>query len=365
VPSSVLARDAVLAGALTVLAQVELLLAADEVDGSLPLQHAAFAVMTAAVVLRRVQPLAGACTVAAGLAGQTVLGDAPVVGGFLALLVVAASLGYYGTLRQGLLGLAVLGTSASVYDVLAEQFVPADFLGNLVIVTGAWGAGRMLRTSTERRVGAEVARDRYARDAVHRERQRIAHDLHDSVAHALTLMTLQAGGARERATEPVVVDALRSIESEGREAIADMHRALRLLSAEHADAPGLQDLDDLVDRVESGGVRVRLSTAGELASLPSSISSAAYRVVQEGLTNAVKHSSAGEVAVELRRTAYELSIAVRDEGSGTRSPRVTGGSGHGLAGLRERLDLFGGSLVAAPASGTGWLLQATIPLERA
>lgn len=263
-PSSTLARDAVLAAVLTALTQVELVLAADEVEGSALLQHAAFAVMTAAVALRRRWPVAAALVVAAGLAAQTVAGHAPVVGGFLALLVVAATLGYHGSLREGLFGLTAIGLSASLYDLLAEAFVVADFVGNLVIVSGAWGAGRMLRVSTDRRVAAEIARDRYAREAVERERRRIAQDLHDSVAHALTLMTLQAGAARERAAEPVVVDALQTIEGEGRRALTDMHRALRLLgmAAERSDAPGLQDLEDLVDRVRAGGVQERVDGWG-------------------------------------------------------------------------------------------------------
>lgn len=363
-PSSVLARDGLLAGLLTVLTQVELLLASG-VEGPRWAQHLTFAVMTAAVALRRVRPLAAALLVAGGMAGQTLAGEAPVVGGFLALLVVVASLGYHAGLRSGVVGLLVIAMSATLYDLLVARFVLADFVGNTVIVTGSWGGARLLRRATDKRVAAEVARDRAAREAVVAERNRIARDLHDSVAHALTLMTLQAGAARERADGPIV-EPLGVIEREGRRALADMHRSLRLLgdAGDGAlESPGIKDLDDLLVRVRASGLDVSASLVGQLDDLPASVSSTAYCVVQEALTNAVKHSGAQHALVELERSPHELTIRVRDDGGRPGDARAAVGSGRGLAGLRERVSLFEGSLLVAPAESSGWRLQATIPLQ--
>lgn len=364
-PASLLARDGLLAGVLTVVTQVELLLAAGEVEGPRWVQQVAFTVMTASVALRRVRPLLAALVIALGMAGQTLAGEAPVVGGFLALLVVAASLGYHAGLRSGVVGLAAIAMSATLYDFVAARFVLADFVGNMVIVGGGWGGARLLRSSTDRRVKAEVARDRAAREAVAAERNRIARDLHDSVAHALTLMTLQAGAARERA-HGSVVETLGSIEREGRRALADMHRSLRLLGDvgdRVGESPGLKDLDDLLARVRASGLEVSASLVGELDDLPASVSSTAYCVVQEALTNAVKHSGAAHASVELKRSPHELTIEVRDDGAGPDGARAAIGSGSGLASLRERVSLFGGRLTAAPADESGWRLQATIPLQ--
>ncbi|MGH8882655.1 MAG: histidine kinase dimerization/phosphoacceptor domain-containing protein, partial [Stackebrandtia sp.] len=210
VPSSPLVRDSLFAGVLTVVTQVELVAAGDRVAGPVVVQHLVFAVMTGSVALRRRAPLAATLVCAAGMALQTLAGAAPVVGGFLAMLIVVASLGYHAALRAGVIGLSAMAAAATLYDVVAAEFVLADMVGNAAIVVGAWGFARLTRVSTDRRVDAEVPRERFAHDAVLAERTRIARDLHDSVAHAVTLMTLQAGGARERANDPLVVDALRS-----------------------------------------------------------------------------------------------------------------------------------------------------------
>lgn len=291
-PATPLGRDALVAAALTVVTQSELVISAARVDGPLPLQHAAFATMTAAVALRRLAPLTAVLVCAVGMALQTLAGPAPAVGGFLAMLVVIASLGYHRPVRPGMVGLAAIGVAATLYDILADTLVVADLVGNVAILLLAWGAARMVRVSTDRRVAAEVDRERAASQAVRDERSRIARDLHDSVAHALTVMTLQAGVARERSSEPGAAQCLEAIEQEGREALADMHRFLRLLGEDGqgpAETPGIQDLPDLVARVRASGLAVDLAVGPGVADLPASVSATAYRVVQEGLTNAIKH----------------------------------------------------------------------------
>ncbi|HZJ07262.1 MAG TPA: sensor histidine kinase [Nocardioidaceae bacterium] len=365
-PSSPVIRDCLLAAVLTAATQVELVLGAEGVAGPLVVQHLVFAGMTASVALRRVAPLAATLGCSAGMALQTLAGEAPVVGGFLAMLVVVASLGYHASVRAGAVGLTAMASSALLYDVLAEEFVLGDMIANIVIVLGAWGFARMARVSTDRRVAAELAKDRFAREAVAAERTRIARDLHDSVAHALTLMTLQAGGARERASDPVVVDALQRIEEGGREALSDMHRFLRLLGDPDdgpGEAPGLRNLDDMVQRVRAGGLEVNLTFDGELEDLPASVSSTAYRIVQEGLTNAIKHSDARRATVAIRLDRGSLCVDVSDDGAvADVHRRIHVGSGGGLPGLRERVALFDGSLTAGKVDDKGWRLEATIPL---
>ena len=262
-----------------------------------------------------------------------------------------------------------MAAAAVLYDVVAEEFVLADMIANTAIVVGAWGFARITRISTDTRVEAEISRDRFAREAVLAERTRIARDLHDSVAHALTLMTLQAGGARERASEPVVVDALHSIEEGGREALADMHRFLKLLGDPadgSAEVPGLRDLEDMVARVRSAGLDVRLSTEGDLESVPASVASTTYRIVQEGLTNSIRHSGARTAFVSVTRAGDEVLVEVTDNGAVSHVERASQpGSGRGLASLRDRVDLFGGRISAGERPGEGWQVLASIPFATA
>lgn len=364
--ASPLTRDLVLGGVLTAATQLELYLNQDRVSGPLAAQHLAFFLMTAPVGLRRAAPLAATLVGAGGLAIQTVAGDAPVVGGFLGMLVLLASLGYYADLRRGVIGLVAMFAAVVLYDVTAATLVVADLVGNVVIIGMAWAAGRLLRTAIDRRVAAEVSRDRFANEAVLAERARIARDLHDSVAHALTLMTLQAGAARERTDQPLVAEALETIENGGREALHDMHRFLQLLGDPAnggSDAPGVRDLGDLVERTLGVGLTVSLSIDDEVSALPASVSSTVYRIVQEGLTNAVKHAAASHVDVAVRRAGPDLLVSVEDDGAGrdVRRSAVPHG-GRGLVGLQERVALFRGVL-STESTGTGWRLEATIPLD--
>ena len=355
-------RDVLVAAVLVAVTQVEVWAAHEQIEGSLPWQHVAFLLMTGAVAFRRTAPLGATVVCSAGLGLQTALGEAPVVGGFVAMLIVLVSLGYYASLRTGGIGLAVMLASVVSYDLVAATLVVADLVGNAMIAVLAWGAGRVLRVSIDRRVEAELSRDLFAREAVAAERGRIARDLHDSVAHALTMMTLQAGAARERSESPLVTGALAAIEHGGREAMQDMHRVLRLLGEAngHTEAPGLADLPELVERTRGLGTEVGLAIDDGVGDVPVSVSATIYRVVQEGLTNAMKHSSASRIDVAVRRAAGNLVVTVDDDG--TREPRVAlPEGGRGLVGLRERVELFGGCLAAGPGT-SGWRLEATLPL---
>ncbi len=355
-----LAVDALVAAAFTAITTFELVLAADRVEGPFALQIAAFWLMTGAIALRRTAPLAASLTCALGLAAQTLVGDAPVAGGFLALLLVTGSLGWHATTRSGLLGLAATLAAALLYDVIGDELSIGDLVVNAVIVIAAWGSMHLLRRATDRRVAAELDADRAARDAVVRERDRIARDLHDSLAHALTLITIQAGGAREAGDAQVASDALAVVEDAGRAALEDMQRYLSLLGDEPTDAPGVDRLDELAGRVSSGRLKVDVDVAP--CELPTSLSTTAYRIVQEALTNVVRHSDASNAEVRVRIDGRTLRVRVRDDGRPVK-PR-TRGSGTGLAGLTRRVALFGGTLAAGPDE-RGWTVEAALPVPPA
>lgn len=339
--------------------QVEVVLAGEDLAGPPLLQHLSFAAMTIPLAVRRAHPVLAVVVSSAGLAAQTLVGPAPVAGGFLALLVLLVSMGWYAGTRRGLLGLAACLAAGLLYDVVGDRLVVADLVVNASLLTAAWVAGRLLRVATDRRVAVEVAAERTSREAVLAERARIAGDLHDSVAHALTLITLQAGSARERLGQPVAAEALETIEHTGREALADMHRFLALLDERAAvESRGIADLPTLTDRVRASGLDVSLDPCRDLEVSPG-ISSTVYRIVQEALTNVVRHSDARAVTVQLRRDGDNLVTRVCDDGRPVAARTAAGG--RGLDGLTERVAAFGGSVIAGD-TGSGWQVEARLPL---
>jgi len=179
------------------------------------------------------------------------------------------------------------------------------------------------------------------------------------MAHALTLITLQAGGARERTDQQVAAVALSSVERTGREAIADMHRFLDLLGQRGGEAPGIRDVPELIEGVRRGGLEVRLDL--DPSDLPASVSTTVYRVIQEALTNVVKDSEASAARVVVRRVEEVLVTEVTDDGQPA-TTRVKG-RGRGLVGLRERVALFDDS-VEYGSTPEGWHVEARIPLGR-
>jgi signal transduction histidine kinase len=359
-PRSVAARDLLVGVVVTTAAAVELWLVADRLADPL-VGHVLLTLLTLpALAIRRTHPLGAALIGAVSLALQPLVGPAPVASGFLVLLFVLASLGWYADTRRGLVGVGAVLAGGLVFDATTHDFLLADLVVNVVIIVAAWAAGRTVRVASDHRVAAELAADRASRIAVHEERARISRDLHDSLAHALTLITLQAGGARERTDDALARQALGTVEETGRSALADMHRFLELLATPAGEPPGVGHLDDLVAGVRDNGLPVSLEVS--TGPLPPGVSTAVFRVVQEGLTNVVRHSEASEAAVSVRREQQNLVAVVSS--TGRPRPAATPGSGRGLIGLRERLSLFGGSLESA-ATRDGWRLEARIPLPEA
>jgi signal transduction histidine kinase len=353
-------RDLLLGTVLTVTAQIEVLLSADKHDGSLLPHVVTNLLILPGVTLRRVAPLLAVSLAAVGLAVEPLLGPAPVATPYLCLLFLLVCLGWYAGTRTGLVGLGLTLVAGLTYDLTTDDFLLADLVVNVAIIVMAWSAGRGMRIATDRRVRAELAADRAARDAVAEERERIGRELHDSMAHALTLITLSAGSARERTEEALAGDSLDAIERTGREALADLHRFLALIGPGEGEAPGLAHLADLVEGVRRSGLAVDLDLRLVPDELPASLSSTLYRVVQEGLTNVVRHSEARTARIVVSRDGSAVLARVTDDGIPV--PARTTGSGRGLAGLRQRVGLFDGTLEAAPNS-EGWCLEARIPIS--
>jgi signal transduction histidine kinase len=276
--------------------------------------------------------------------------------------------------RQAWAGLAVvLGSITTVvYNIPGHAtpelvFIPVDF-------GISWAAGFALRERAEkaeaaeaRAARAEQEREAAARVAVAEERARIARELHDVVAHAVSVMVLQVGAVRHKLPDTLAEDrqALRGVERAGRTALAEMRRLLAAMrrdgdEAELLPQPGLDGLDSLLEEIGRAGLPVELHVDGEPVPLPRGIDLSVYRIVQEGLTNALKHAQATNADVTLRYRHDELELEVRDNGMGT----STGdGLGHGLVGVRERVKLYGGEMTAGSATGGGFVLNTRLPLN--
>jgi signal transduction histidine kinase len=199
------------------------------------------------------------------------------------------------------------------------------------------------------------------------ERIRIARELHDVVAHHLSVMVVQANLASEtvKPDQPAFAPT-QAIVTEGREALGDMRRVLGVLHTRdgpeaHAPQPGLAALDELIERVRSAGLEVTLSTEGDPPAISSGLDLTAYRIIQEALTNTLRHAQASEARVSIRYSPQYVQLEVADNGIGPRSNGSTG-TGHGLDGMRERAALFGGKLTTGPNPGRGYLVQAELPV---
>jgi signal transduction histidine kinase len=287
--------------------------------------------------------------------------------------VAAFLLGNLGNARLGRVGLAVVIGGAALVIYNDPSHSPGELVFLPVSFAIGWLAGFALRQratqaeeAEERAARAERERAAAARIAVAEERGRIARELHDVVAHAVSVMVLQVGAVRHRLPPSLAEDkdALTDVEKAGRAALAEMRRLLGAMhdgeDAERAPQPGLDNLDALVERVGRAGLPVRLRVEGDAVPLPRAMDLSAYRIVQEGLTNSLKHANARRADVTVRYAADDLELEVRDDGVGDPS---TDGLGHGLVGIQERVKIYGGEMSAGPGQDGGFVLTARLPLE--
>jgi signal transduction histidine kinase len=312
------------------------------------------------------------------LAAALTFVDAPLVTFPDSLTIVGIATAFLlGNLRDrrlAAIGLLVVVASivTVVYNIPGPQPVSWLIFIPLRFVAG-WVAGYALRERSEQAEAAEARADQAERDreaaarvAVAEERARIARELHDVVAHAVSVMVLQVGAVRHKLPDSQSEDreALKSVERAGRTALAEMRRLLAAMrrdgdEAELVPQPGLDGLDSLLDEVGRAGLPVELHVEGAPVVLPRGLDLSAYRIVQEGLTNALKHARASDADVTVRYRPDVLEIEVRDNGEGA---VTTDGLGHGLVGIRERVKIYGGDMTASPAPEGGFVLTTRLPI---
>jgi len=297
-----------------------------------------------------------------------------------AVLLAVYTVSSYATRTQARIAAVIVGLALVVLNL--PWFVEEDFgdvVNQFVLVGGAWVVGqntRYRRRQTdlleERAERAEQEREERERVAVLEERSRLAREIHDVIAHSVGVIAVQAGAARAVAEQRPdrAREALAAIEDVSKDTLVELRRALGALRAPGDEAalrpaPGLADLRELVEQVGRAGVTVSLSEEGERREVPSGVDLSAYRIVQEALTNTVKHAGPTTARVTVRYGDAWLEVAVTDEGGaqGARpADEASSNGGQGLIGMRERVSMLGGEFDAGP-TGSGFEVRARFPLR--
>lgn len=302
--------------------------------------------------------------------------DQPPLASFVILLVAFYAAAAHGVGRRAVVGAAAaFAVEVLIIDVPRFQAgeSPGQIIPAWILYFVLWLAGRALR---ERRLQAdhledlaarlEIEREERARLAVAEERSRIARELHDVIAHSVSVMVVQSQAAQRllEGEQDEARQALSSIETTGRQALVEMRRLLGVLRRTDADLslapqPGLGDLDELIGQVREAGLPVELRVEGEPEPLPPGVDLSAYRIVQEALTNTLKHAGPAHADVMIRYRNDEVELEIIDDGAGNGKG---GGAGQGLVGMRERVAIYGGVLESGKQSG-GYLVRARLPLD--
>jgi signal transduction histidine kinase len=344
--------------------------------GTLALGYALALLHTLPLAARRRFPGAVlALSVASGLA-VAALGLPPVVLG-LAILVAVYSVAAYGGRWLALAGLAAAELGSAAVQLTPGRFQASTVVSNGLVIGAAWllghfvGVRRAYTARLEQTAELERARAELARQAVAEERLRLARELHDVVAHSISVIAVQSGvGAHIANTQPQeAAKALAAIEATSRAALTELRRLLGVLRQEGepqgslAPVPGLADLDTLLAELAKAGLAVRLRVEGTASPLPAGVDLSAYRIVQEALTNVVKHAGPASAQVTVGYHDQDVTVEVTDDGQGSAAPTGDGQArvGHGLIGMRERVAAFGGDLEAGPRPGGGFRVVARLP----
>ena len=301
--------------------------------------------------MRQRAPLVLAAILIAGLA-------VPVDTPFALLALIPIYLG--GSRRMAAGGTVAVIATMLVHDALWDSDQPtASYLATAALCIAAGALGMY---AAARRSHAERERELLADRAVAEERLRIARELHDAVGHDVSLMVVQAQALG--ATDEGIREQTDAIAERGRRTMAELHRTLRLLrtddETERRPGSGLGDLDDLVDRARAAGVPLTVAVDGAPRDLPPSVDQSAYRIVQEAVTNVVKHADRAATTITLGYRPDALELTIADSGGGVPGDEP----GHGLTGMRERAELFGGTLTAGPRDG-GFEVRVVLPYEAA
>ena len=364
------ASDCALAALLTVVVLGDVLASSDYLAGSKGIYVPAALLMTVPLAWRRVHPFPVVVLVMCAFAAQgAALGSTPTPDTELVPALLAVySVGAHAERWQAYAGLAVGLVGGLVW------LGPDDFLLPTVLFGGAWLAGRLVRKRqlyadalSERARVLEREREVNVRAAAAEERVRLARELHDLVGHSVSVMVVQAGAERLALGEerPETRDALLAIERTGREALAEMSRLLGILrrgddeQLSLAPRPSLLDVEALIETIRDAGIPVELRVEGRRLRLPAGVDVSAYRIVQEALTNVVKHAGPARVSVTVRYGLRSVELEVADDGAVT----AEGGAGYGLVGMRERVELHGGTFEAGQRPEGGFAVRAILPTE--
>jgi signal transduction histidine kinase len=332
--------------------------------------------IVAPLLARRRFPFGAPVAVPFAVIVTTLLDDRLVPNNFITFLAAIAAVFLMALLRdwrQAVAGLAIVFGAEGLVARTDPNGGIGDFFFTSLVFGVVWIVGFSLGRkfeeadeAKERAARAEREREQQARAAVAEERARIARELHDVVGHSVSVMTVQASGVRRllRPDQEREREALLVVERTGREALAEMRRMVGVLRRpEEAPAlapqPSLEHLSRLVEQAREAGLPVELRIEGEASQLPAGVDLTAYRLVQEGLTNVVKHAQASRAEVLVNYGDGYLEVTVRDDGKGVGNGD---GGGHGLVGMRERVSVYGGELDAGPATGGGYRLRAKLPL---
>jgi signal transduction histidine kinase len=351
-----------------------------------PLNVALVLLQTLPLVFRRRAPFTVFAVVAASAGVQGILGLRGPLFAFLALNFALYSLAAYGDRRLAMGGAAVWASLLTVrlgYVIVTRwpQVTISrlyDVVDDYVLLAAAWTLGEGVRQRRmhaaeleDRAARLERERDQKAKQAAIQERLRIARELHDVVAHSLSVIGVQAGAARlvlDADPHPTRVrEAVAAIEATANHAMAEMRRALGILRATDgsgaalAPLPGLGQLPALLDQLRSAGLPVGLTVTGERRPVATSIDLSLYRIVQEALTNALKHARATRAEVVVGYGAHDITVEVTDDGRGP-SPSAEHSDGAGTIGMRERVALFGGELQVGPRPRGGYAVRVCLPI---
>ncbi|MEA2426364.1 MAG: hypothetical protein QOH13_2774 [Thermoleophilaceae bacterium] len=365
-------------------AAIELVIAAApatlQPHGGRGLLSAVALIMTVPLVWRRRAPTVVLATALAGLGLLLAVAADPggvPLSALIAMIVCFYTVGAHEPGRRAVVGLAAGVLVVSAIDAASSGAFQASGVRPSVwlLLAASWLVGREVRrhrteVSALRRRAAELEleREEQARLAVAEERARIARELHDVIAHSVSVIVVQAQAARRvlAGDEPHAHALLETIESTGRGALAELRRSLGLLRTHHEQAslepqPSLHRLHALADQMRAVGLPVDVVIEGQPAELPPGVDLSAYRIVQEGLTNALKHAGPAQARVLVRYAPSQLEIEVSDDGTGGVGDAANG-AGHGIVGMRERVALYGGHLETGRSGNGGYVLRARLPL---
>ena len=346
--------------------------------GPLVLNLLVLGVMGSSLLLRRSRPLVALCVVMAGavLTEAALTGPTDLVSGILLTVTASYSAGAHLPFRRALVGLAISAvailTVCVIYDP-RDIFFPVTFFGVV-----PWVAGRTIRNHTrlarelaEKAERAEHERDEEERRAIAEERRRVARELHDVLAHDLSVMVVQASAARRllEANPAQAAAAAEVIARTGREAMTELRHLFGAVRRDEGEPleglPSLGRLDGLADGAREAGLPVQVRVEGQPVTLPTGVDLTAYRVVQEALTNTIRHAGRAEATVTVRYEPWEVVVEVEDDGAGPGGGDDLAlgdvGGGNGLLGMRERVALYGGLLQAGRRRGGGFAVRARLP----